>query len=172
MIFLHKLWYKTEALTWNEALPLGNGRLGAMAYSGTVSEKFMFNEETLWGGYPHDRSNPEAAQYIPQLKELIQNKKYREADKLVTEKLIGTEASAYLPFGTLTVDLKKDSDFSMRYAAGDSSFSESTIKNYRRELDLKTAVVSSSFQFNGNTIARRAIVSKPDNVFAAEICAE
>lgn len=169
---MHKLWYKTEALTWNEALPLGNGRLGAMAYSGAFSEKFMFNEETLWGGYPHDRSTPEAAQYIPQLKELIQNKKYREADKLVTEKLIGTVASAYLPFGTLTVDLKKDSDFSMRYAPGDSSFSESTIKNYRRELDLKTAVVSSSFQFNGNTIARRAIVSKPDNVFAAEICAE
>lgn len=166
---MHKLWYKKEALTWNEALPLGNGRLGAMAYSGAVSEKFMFNEETLWGGYPHDRSNPEAQQYIPELKRLVAERKYKEADKLVTEKLIGTEASAYLPFGTLTVDLKKDSDFSMRFAPGESSFSETDVSGYSRELDLKTASVVSSFSLNGSKITRRAIVSRPDNVFAAEI---
>lgn len=174
---MHKLWYKTEALTWNEALPLGNGRLGAMAYSGAVSEKFMFNEDTLWGGYPHDRSNPEAQKYIPELKKLIQERKYREADKLVTEKLIGTEAAAYLPFGTLTVDLKKDSDFSIRCSPGETAFSSGsssngTIADYHRELDLKTAVVSSSFLFDGCKITRRAIVSKPDNVFAAEITSD
>ena len=59
MQFMHKLWYEKEATRWTEALPLGNGRLGAMAFSGAVSERYMFNEDTLWSGQPHKDEVPD-----------------------------------------------------------------------------------------------------------------
>lgn len=169
MDIMHKLHYKQEALAWTEALPMGNGRIGAMAFSGVLSERYDFNEETLWSGYPHDRSRPEAAQYVPEVKKLIAEKKFLEANRLIEEKMIHTEASTYLPFSSIRVDMKKRLDFTIGCAPGYSVLTPHEISDYSRELDMKTGVVSSSFTYNGNKISRRAFVSHPDNVFVEEI---
>ena len=65
------LWYDSPAETWTEALPVGNGRLGAMVYGGTVKELIQFNEETLWTGQPHDYANPGAHGYLDTLRRLL-----------------------------------------------------------------------------------------------------
>ncbi len=169
---MHTLHYKQEANMWTEALPLGNGRIGAMAFSGIFSERYALNEETLWCGYPHDRSVPEVRRLVPELKKMIQNRAYKEAGKLIEENMIGTEASTYLPFGDIRIELKRRCDFMASYSSGQTVLSFDNITDYTRKLDMKTAVVSSSFTYNGNRISRRAFVSYPDQVFAAHICSE
>jgi len=76
-----KLWYDTPAKIWEEALPLGNSRLGAMVYGNPAEEEIQLNEETLWGGSPHRNDNPKAAGALAEVQELIFRKAYREADK-------------------------------------------------------------------------------------------
>src|SRR3990172_8958084 len=65
------LWYRQPAKAWTEALPVGNGRLGAMVFGGTARERIQFNESTLWIGEPHDYSHPGAVEYLPKLRELL-----------------------------------------------------------------------------------------------------
>ena len=76
------LWYKEPAKIWNEALPLGNGRLGAMVYGGTENEIIQFNEETLWTGQPHDYAHKGAYKYLDELRQLLWDGKQDEAHKL------------------------------------------------------------------------------------------
>ncbi len=169
---MHKLHYDKEALAWTEALPLGNGRLGAMAFSGALSERYDLNEETLWCGYPRERSYPEARKHVKEVKDLIRRREFRKANQLIEEKMICTEADTYLPFGNIRIDMKKRPDFTIGCAPGYSALTPQEISAYHRELNLKEAVVSSSFVYNGNRISRRAFVSYPDNVFATEIRSE
>ena len=79
-----KLWYSNPAKTWTEALPLGNSRLGVMVFGGTDSEELQLNEETVWGGGPHRNDNPEALQALPQIRQLVFEGRYREAQDLVS----------------------------------------------------------------------------------------
>src|SRR5512140_1079086 len=65
------LWYDRPATEWLEALPVGNGRLGAMVFGGTADERIQFNEATLWNGAPHDYSHPGASEVLPQLRSLL-----------------------------------------------------------------------------------------------------
>ena len=76
------LWYQQPAVKWEEALPVGNGRLGAMVFGGTAEERLQLNESTLWGGLPHDYSNPDAGQHLAELRRLIFAGKIPEAEKL------------------------------------------------------------------------------------------
>ena len=82
-----KLWYSNPAKTWIEALPLGNSRLGVMVFGGTDSEELQLNEETVWGGGPHRNDNPEALQALPQIRQLVFEGRYREAQDLVSRNL-------------------------------------------------------------------------------------
>ena len=66
-----RLWYEAPATAWTEALPVGNGRLGAMVFGGTVRERLQLNEDTLWAGGPYSPINPEAREYIPRVRELL-----------------------------------------------------------------------------------------------------
>ncbi|NLD23492.1 MAG: glycoside hydrolase family 95 protein, partial [Bacteroidales bacterium] len=77
-----KLWYNTPAAVWEEALPMGNSRLGAMVYGIPDREEIQLNEETLWGGSPHRNDNPKALGALPEVQKLIFEEKYDEADKL------------------------------------------------------------------------------------------
>lgn len=171
---MHKLWYEKEASRWTEALPLGNGRIGVMAYSGALSEKFMFNEDTLWTGYPNKDTCPEVSKYMPKLRELIKNRKYEKADKIVTGDMLGFETSKYIPFGMLDIVMKKCADYINPYFSITKvdPVSQIDISNYSRELDLKTATITSSFLMDGNKITRKSFVSFPDNVFVADIRSE
>lgn len=83
----YKLWYDEPAQVWTEALPLGNGRLGAMVFGNPGVEHIQLNEETIWAGRPNNNANPDALEYIPKVRRLVFEGKYLEAQTLATEKV-------------------------------------------------------------------------------------
>jgi len=83
-----KLWYQQPAQEWAEALPVGNGRLGAMVFGGTEHERLQFNEDTLWTGQPHEYQHEGAAKYLPTVRKLLSEGKQREAEKLAAEQMM------------------------------------------------------------------------------------
>ena len=91
----YKLWYDCPAQVWTEALPLGNGRLGAMVYGTPGTEQIQLNEESIWAGRPNNNANPDALEYIPKVRELVFAGKYLEAQTLATEKVMAKTNSSY-----------------------------------------------------------------------------
>lgn len=119
-----KLWYNQPARNWNEALPVGNGRIGAMVFGRPDQELIQLNEETLWSGGPvNTNPNPMAAQYLPQIREALKKEDYKEAEKL-SEKMQGLFTESYEPLGDLTL--------THTYSGQPSA--------YRRELDISNAI--------------------------------
>src|SRR5687767_15918894 len=97
----YKLWYTQPAGHWNEALPVGNGRLGAMVFGGTSSERLQLNEDTLFAGGPYDPSNPDALAALPEARRLILEGRYQEANDLIGARMMGRPAKQmpYQPVG-------------------------------------------------------------------------
>jgi len=150
-----KLWYEKPAAIWEEALPLGNGRLGAMIYGGTAEDHIQFNEETLWTGGPHDYSNKGAYAYLERIRELIWQGKQKEAEDLALEKFMSVplRQEKYQPFG----------DLWLTFPGHDKA------TGYRRELDLSTAVCRTSYDLGGTAFTREYIASYPDNLIAINL---
>ena len=121
------LFYRQPAKEWVEALPIGNGRLGGMVFGGVPAERIQLNEDTFWSGGPYDPVNPEALQYLPNVRRLLWEGRYKEAQDLADEKLMGRprHLQAYQPLGDLRLVVE----------GHDSPV------DYRRELDLDRAVV-------------------------------
>ncbi|MBL4678824.1 MAG: glycoside hydrolase N-terminal domain-containing protein, partial [Mucilaginibacter sp.] len=90
------MWYKQPAINWNEALSIGNGRMGAMIYGRVAEEHIQLNEQTLWSGAPRDWNNPGAKKYFPQVREAAINGQYKRADSLA-RKMQGPYTESYLP---------------------------------------------------------------------------
>lgn len=88
------LWYNQPAEKWTEALPVGNGRMGAMIFGGVEQDRIQFNEETLWTGKPRDYNSPEAYKYLPEIRKLIFEGKQQEAEKLAGEHFMGLKSKA------------------------------------------------------------------------------
>lgn len=88
-----KLWYNKPAIKWTEALPIGNGRLGAMIFGGVQKDRIQFNEETLWTGEPRDYTRPGAAAYLPKIRELLFQGKQKEAEQLAEDHFMGTKSN-------------------------------------------------------------------------------
>src|ERR1041384_2945954 len=82
------LWYRQPAKNWNEALPIGNGRLGAMIFGGVNLERLQLNEDSLWSGAPQDADNPAALEALPKIRELLFDGKYSEAEQLAKTNLV------------------------------------------------------------------------------------
>src|SRR5215469_9237419 len=97
-----QLHYDKPAATWTEALPLGNGRLGAMVFGGVELERLALNEDTLWSGAPSDWNNPHAQEVLPEVRRLIRDGDYTSADRLCKE-MMGPYTQSYLPLGNLTI---------------------------------------------------------------------
>ena len=97
------LWYPEEAKEWVEALPVGNGRLGAMVFGGVTEERLQLNEDTLWSGRPHDYTNPNARQYLQQVRDLIFAGQYAQAQQMVDAHMMGVPRflQAYQTLGDL-----------------------------------------------------------------------
>ncbi len=150
-----KLWYNQPASIWEEALPIGNGRLGAMIYGGKEEEHIQFNEETLWTGEPHDYSHEGAFQYLQQIRELIWDGKQKEAETLAMEKFMSIPIGQkkYQPFGDLWIKFQGQGE----------------ITDYRRELDLSTAVSSTTYKAGGNTYTREYLASSPDQAIVINL---
>jgi len=148
-----KLWYKAPAAKWEEALPLGNGRLGAMVFGGTKVEKLQLNEDTLWSGEPGVNINKQANLTLDKVRELVFTGKYAEAEQLIESKMVGVDSEAYQPLGDLHIEHLVEGD----------------VTDYRRELDLQTAVALTEYKINDATYRREAFISHPDQVLAIRV---
>ena len=143
-----QLWYKEPAKKWEEALPVGNGRLGAMIYAGIEKEKIQFNEETLWTGQPHDYARKDAYKVLDTLRSILANNKQDEAHKLANRKFMSTPMGqqAYQAFGDLIIDFPTHHDAT----------------NYKRTLSLDDAIVTTSYEIEDVRYMREIIASEPD----------
>jgi alpha-L-fucosidase 2 len=142
------LWYDKPAVAFEEALPLGNGRLGATVFGGPGSDRIMLNESTLWAGGPIDPAvNPEAVSYLPKVREALFKSDYKLADQL-TRKLQGKFSQSYAPLGDFFIDAE-----ALRSRA---------VVAYRRELDLGSAVARTAFTDGSVSFTREYFVSYPD----------
>jgi alpha-L-fucosidase 2 len=154
------LWYEKPASQWIDALPIGNGRLGAMVFGGGEDGAFnkellQFNEDTLWSGQPRDGNNRDAKEYLGAIRAVVlERQDYHLADQLC-RKMQGLFAESYQPLGNLRLDLSHS-------GAG---------KNFRRQLDLDTACVTVSYEVDGVQFQREAFVSAPDQVLVLRVTA-
>lgn len=150
-----KLYYKMPARVWTEALPVGNGRLGAMVHGGIEVERLELNEDTLWSGCPKDGSNPQALSVLPEVRRLLAAKRYAEADK-AARGMLGPYTQSYLPLGELK----------LRFGhGGDAS-------DYSRTLDLATGIARTVYTVGGTRYIRETFCSYPDQVIVTHIQAE
>lgn len=157
----HCLWYRRPANIvrgWNEALPLGNGRLGAMVFGGIESERIQLNEDSVWYGGPRDRNNPLALEHLPQIRELIRQGRIGEAEKLasVTMGAIPECQRPYQPLGDI---------FLQFYGQGGAA-------DYRRDLDLDRATAGVSYRVGDTRFTREIFISAPDQVLVVRLRAE
>lgn len=151
------LWYREPAHEWVEALPLGNGRLGAMVFGGVAEERLELNEDTLWAGGPNDPASPRARVALPEARRLIAAGEYAAAEALVDREMMGRPPwqCQYQPVGSLRL---------VSPALG-------PVEGYRRELDLATATATVTFTSGGTTFRRETFVSAPDQVLVVRLTA-
>ncbi|MBN2394722.1 MAG: glycoside hydrolase N-terminal domain-containing protein [Anaerolineae bacterium] len=152
----NQLWYTRPATQWTEALPVGNGRLGAMVFGGVATERLQLNEDTLWSGHPCDCDNPEALQYLPQVREAVFAGDYARADEL-SKHMQGPFNQSYLPFGDLILEFGDGNDI---------------FQVYRRSLDLDTALAETTYTVGGITFTRQAFASAPDNAIVMRLACD
>ena len=152
---MSKLWYKQPAKVWEEALPLGNGKLGAMIFGKVSTERIQLNEDSVWYGGPVNRNNPDAKENLPRIRELILKGKIGEAERLMKYALSGTPNSQhpYQALGDLTLNFGHD-------------FKEN---DYIRSLSLDEAIYSSSYISEDVTYYREAFISAPENVMVIRL---
>ncbi|MCP8890927.1 glycoside hydrolase family 95 protein [Sphingomonas faeni] len=155
-----RLWYRQPAAVWTEALPVGNGRLGAMVFGGVASERLQLNEDTLWTGGPYDPVNPAAHAALPKVRRLIDGGAFAEAQTLANAAVMGVPKTqmAYQPLGDLLLDLP--------------AASGATIGDYSRELDLDTAIAITNFTAAGTRFRREVFAAPGDQVIAVHISAD
>ena len=146
------IWYDKPAKVFEDALPLGNGRIGAMVYGGVEKERISLNEATLWAGYPVDPNmNPAAKNYLPLIRAALFAEDYKKADSL-TRFIQGKFSSSYAPLGNLHID-----------------FGIKDANNYKRRLDLNTGVHQVSFDADATNYTRETFVSHPDQVLMVKL---
>lgn len=150
-----KLWYEKPAREWTEALPVGNGRIGAMIFGGTDNELIQLNEATLWSGGPNkNKVNPETPKYLKPIREALAKSNFETAMDLC-KKMQGDFSESFLPMG----DLKIKQIFASK---GDPN-------NYYRELDLSRAIALTRFDQGGVSFSREIFISFPDSVLVVKI---
>lgn len=150
------LYYTAPASVWTEALPLGNGRIGAMCFSGTTLDRIDLNQDTLWSGRPRDPVRPGAYESYRRAQAAALRGEYAKADRELREHFTACWSQAYLPFGSL--ELKWDG--------------RERCRDYRRTLDLRTAVLRSSFRCGDAEVQKTAFVSYPRDVLVYRVTAE
>jgi alpha-L-fucosidase 2 len=152
------LWYDEPAGSdWLRALPIGNGRLGAMVFGNTDTERLQLNEDTLWAGGPHDYSNPRGAGSLAEIRRLVFTNQWSQAQDLANQTMLGNPAGqlAYQPVG----------DLRLAFPAGG-------VSGYERWLDLTTATSVATYVANTVRHRREVIASAPDQVIAMRLTAE
>jgi alpha-L-fucosidase 2 len=153
-----ELWYREPAREWVEALPIGNGRFGAMVFGGVANDRLQLNEDTFWSGGPYESTNPEARDYLPKVRELILAGKYREAMSLSDRHLMGRPLNlqSLQPFGDLRIEFP----------------GEAEATEYRREFDLETATARVSYKTGAVRYEREYFASAPNGVIVVRLTAD
>ena len=150
-----KLWYQRPATQWVEALPVGNGRLGGMVFGGIAQERIQINEDTLWAGGPYNPVNPEAKAALPEIRRLLAEGQNQAAQALVGQKFLAIPRTQ-MPYQTV-------GDLMITLAGGAAA------TNYRRELDLDTAVARTEFRIGNVRHVREVFASVPDQAIIVRL---
>lgn len=148
-----KLWYNKPATIWEEALPLGNGKTGAMVFGGIVTERFQLNDITLWSGYPEDGNNPAGPEILKKTREAVFNGDYLKAAE-EWKKIHGPYSARYLPMGDLIIKMR---------------LKDSVATNYYRDLNIQKAISTVSYRADGIDYLREAFISYPDKVMMIKL---
>jgi len=151
------LWYRHPASAWNVALPVGNGRLGAMVFGGITHERIQLNEDTLWDGYERDTTNPKALEALSEVQRLLFQGKNEEATRLAQANMMGN------PMGVKSY--QSLGDLRLRFPHVNE------VSDYRRELDLDTGVARVRYETGGITFEREVFASSPDDVIVVRLTA-
>ncbi|MDR1517478.1 MAG: glycoside hydrolase family 95 protein [Dysgonamonadaceae bacterium] len=156
-----KLWYDRPASKWVEALPIGNGRLGAMVFGTPGTERLQLNEETVWAGQPNNNNYAEAKQHLPEVRRLLFEHKWKEAMTFVDEKIFPStkkgfnQGMPYQPVGDLNITFE----------------GHDSVQNYYRELDLNTAIATTRYTIDGVEYTRECFTPIGGTVIAMRITA-
>ena len=147
--------YSSPAENFNEALPIGNGRIGAMIYGDTAYEKIPLNEDSVWSGGLRHRVNPDAAEGLAEVRSLIKKGDIPQAERIAFEKLQGVTPNMrrYMPLGDLHIDMELGG----------------RARNYSRKLDIGNAVSEVTFTVNDVLFRKEYFISAPDEVMAVRI---
>lgn len=143
------------AENWNEAIPIGNGRLGGMVWGGIKQERIQTNDDTFWSGEPRNVQNPGAARYLPEIRQLLMDQKHGEAQKLINTTMLGPNNQSYMPLADIILD----------FPSGDFT-------DYRRELDMNRGIVTVSYKQGGVGFVREIFASYPDQTIVMRIKSE
>lgn len=155
---MSQLWYSQSAKIWEEATPLGNGRLGAMVFGNPTNERIQVNEESIWYGGPVNRNNPDLKKYLPQIRELIFNGEIKKAEELMVMAMSGCPNGVH-PYQTL-------GDINICFEV------PGEIKEYRRSLDLEQALCKITYNADGVNYTREIFISKPADAMIMRITAD
>src|SRR5690606_9518968 len=149
------LWYRQPADEWVQALPVGNGRIGAMVFGGVALERLQLNEDTFFSGGPYNPVNPEAKAALPEVRRLIFEGKYAEAEALANAKVMSTpiKQMSYQPIGDVLVNM----------------FGLENVTDYVRELDLESAIARTWFTSEQTQYVREVFASAPHQVIVLRL---
>jgi alpha-L-fucosidase 2 len=152
------LWYRQPATQWNEALPVGNGRMGAMVFGSVQTERLQLNEDTIWAGEKRDRNNPEGAKNLTEVRRLLFAGKPKEAEELAEKTLIATpkRMPPYQPLGDLLIRFSQQQEAS----------------EYRRALDLDTGIVRVTYRSGDARFTREVFASAVDQVIVVRLTSD
>ena len=149
------LWYRHPAKAWEEALPIGNGSMGAMIYGDPEKERVALNEDTLWSGTPRDKNNENAASYLPKIRALMSEGKIVEAEEIINRFTLGEMCETYLPFADMVITAP-----------------DGAIADYRRELDISRGIYKMTCKKDGFSYSEESFASYPDKLIVILIEAE
>jgi len=152
------LWYAQPAAKWIGALPVGNGRLGAMVFGGTANDRINLNEQTIWTGGPYDPTRSVSPEALPEIRRLVFAGKHREAEALFNKSMMGkpVEQMKYQTLGDLVLEFP----------------GHANVKDYCRDLDLTTGVAAVSYQVGDRRFRREVFASAPDQVVVVRLTAD
>lgn len=155
---MSRLWYRQPAQEWEEALPLGNGRIGAMVFGGVTGERIQVNEESIWYGGPVNRNNPDMKKHLPQIQEWILNGETGKAERLMKLVMSGKPHSMapYQTLGDILLEFEHKSQTDC----------------YERSLDIEEAIHLTRFKVNKTTFEREAFLSHPDDCLIMKISSD
>jgi len=155
-----RLWYRKPAVAWTEALPVGNGRIGAMLFGGVGEDRLQLNEDSLWGGGPYDPVNPKARAALPALRQMILDGRYKEAEAFANANVMATplRQASYKPVGDLRVEV--------------TGHDASGATGYERSLDLDAALAAVRYRLGGAAYRRELVASPKDQVLAYRLSAD